>query len=484
MTRLVVGPFNRVEGDLEVQLEISQGSVVDAYVVSSLYRGFEAMLVDKPAADALVYAPRICGICSVSQSVAAARALAAASGLHMADNAQLAVNLVHAVENLADHLTHFYMFFMPDFARAFYRDRPWYEPVRDRFAAIKGTAAAEFLPARAELMRLMGIVAGKWPHTLSLRPGGTTRPLTRAEIARMGAMLVRFRRFFERVILGDSLEAVTALTSREALLDWALARADRADFARFVQISEALNLGKVGRTEIRHMSYGAYPGANGPLFARGSFAAGLGARLDTTRIAEDVSHAWYADTLNGEPVAPTAATTIPDLTRDDAYSWCKAPRLGGEVIEVGALSRQLVNGHPLLRDIAAKAGASVEARIVARIVEAALLVLAMQEWLERIDPAAPFLSDDRIAQNGTGEGLTEAARGSLGHWLNIVDGRLAGYQIVAPTTWNFSPRDRAGTPGPLEQALRGTPVEQGQGGPVTVQHVVRSFDPCMVCTVH
>ncbi|EAV40947.1 HupV protein [Stappia aggregata IAM 12614] len=117
MTRLIVGPFNRVEGDLEVKLDIQDGRVHQAQVVSPLYRGFERILAGKPPLDALVYAPRICGICSVSQSVAAAKSLAAAMGLSMPANGELAVNLIHAAENVADHLTHFYLFFMPDFVR-------------------------------------------------------------------------------------------------------------------------------------------------------------------------------------------------------------------------------------------------------------------------------------------------------------------------------------------------------------------------------
>ena len=80
--------------------------------------------------------------------------------------------------------------------------------------------------------------------------------------------------------------------------------------------------------------------------------------------------------------------------------------------------------------------------------------------------------------------LSEAARGSLGHWVVASKGRIANYQIVAPTTWNFSPRDAAGTPGALEQALVGAGVQPGETTPVAVQHIVRSFDPCMVCTVH
>ncbi|HNN47177.1 MAG TPA: nickel-dependent hydrogenase large subunit, partial [Azospira sp.] len=38
--------------------------------------------------------------------------------------------------------------------------------------------------------------------------------------------------------------------------------------------------------------------------------------------------------------------------------------------------------------------------------------------------------------------------------------------------------------GALEQALAGLPVAAGDPSPLVVQHVVRSFDPCMVCTVH
>lgn len=117
MSRVVVGPFNRVEGDLEVHLEVEDGIVVAADVTVPLYRGFEQILVGRPFEDALVLAPRICGICSVSQSIAAARAISAFSGVVPTDNGHRATALAHAAENVADHLTHFYLFFMPDFVR-------------------------------------------------------------------------------------------------------------------------------------------------------------------------------------------------------------------------------------------------------------------------------------------------------------------------------------------------------------------------------
>ncbi len=127
-------------------------------------------------------------------------------------------------------------------------------------------------------------------------------------------------------------------------------------------------------------------------------------------------------------------------------------------------------------------GGSVHARVVARLLEIARTTIALDGWLRALDPEARFATPDRDPSKGAGIGLVEAARGSLGHWLKIRDGRIENYQIVAPTTWNFSPRDGNDVPGALEQALQDLPVEGPES--VLVQHVVRSFDPCMVCTVH
>ena len=80
-TQLIVGPFNRVEGDLEIRLEIEGDRVAAAYANSPMFRGFERIMLGKGPLDALTITPRICGICSISQSAAAAQALADAAGL-------------------------------------------------------------------------------------------------------------------------------------------------------------------------------------------------------------------------------------------------------------------------------------------------------------------------------------------------------------------------------------------------------------------
>lgn len=470
MTRLVMGPFNRVEGDLEVTLDLADGRVAEARVNAPLYRGFERMLEGRDPRDALVITPRICGICSISQSAAAARALAAAMGLTPAPAGAAMAALIHAAENVADHLTHFHLFFMPDFARPDYAARPWHARAVDRFTALEGSAQRRAVQARAELLHIMGLLAGKWPHTLAIQPGGVTRAPGIREKTRLAATLRAFRRYLEEVLFGAPLEEFAALATVDALMAW-----DRGDVGLFLAIAADLDLDRMGRGSGRYLSYGAYPLDTGPVLARGVWDGSL-RPLDETAIAEDLSHAW----MTGATAHPRQGRTEPDETMSaPAYSWCKAPRLAGLGMEVGALARQVVDGHPLAR---ALAGGGVLARVAGRLLELARTQGVMERLVAGIAPGADFMARGQLPREGEGAGLVEAARGSLGHWLRIEGGRVARYQIIAPTTWNFSPRDAGGMPGPLEAALEGMAVE-GPGA-LAVQHVVRSFDPCMVCTVH
>ncbi len=482
MKRLLVGPFNRVEGDLEVSLDVADGHVRAAYVNSPMYRGFEQILQGKMPADALVFVPRICGICSVAQSAAAAQALAGAMGIKPPANGRLAANLLLAAENLADHFTHFYLFFMPDFARAAYRGRSWFPDAEQRFRAVAGTAAGEALPARAAFMRLMGLLAGKWPHTLALQPGGSSRPLQASEKIRLYRQLREFRRFLEETLFGDRLEAIAALDSVAALDRWIVAREpDASDFRRFLGIAHDLDLARLGRGGERFISYGSFPDEQGRMFPAGVWDGSLKI-LDSGDIREDVSHAWYAQAE--VPQHPAHGATVPLVDKAGAYSWCKAPRWDGCVVETGALARQVVAAQPLVRDLLVAGGANVLSRVVARLIEIARVLPAMEAWAEQLTPGEPYCVAGEMPREAEGEGLVEAARGALGHWLSVRRGRIHSYQIVAPTTWNFSPRDAQGTPGALEQALVGAPVGEGEEAPLAVQHIVRSFDPCMVCTVH
>lgn len=504
MSRLIIGPFNRVEGDLEVRLDIHDDHVENAYVVSPLYRGFEHILAGKDPRDALVYAPRICGICSISQSVAAAKAIGLAQGIVPTHNGKIVANLLSACENIADHLTHFYLFFMPDFAREIYSDEAWYSSIQQRFMAVKGSATKQVLPARAQFLNIMGILAGKWPHTLSIQPGGSTKAIAMPEILRLKAILNGFQNFLETVVYGDDLQTISQLNSIAELQNWQEERRRiigdyGSDFLSFLHVSDDIGLIKLGRSVDHFMSFGAYEeigtaGANiapSYRFKQGVFNRGGKSKtmpIDLASIGEDVSHAWMIQ--EQENLHPSRGQTKPDTNMDPnnsddkSYTWCKAPRLDGAPIEVGALARQVVDGHGLARDLVATNGGNVHSRVVTRFVEMAMVTLQMQTWLDEFILGDQFCRVGEMPNQSKGVGLTEAARGALGHWLCVDKGRISNYQIIAPTTWNFSPRDENEIAGPLEQALIGAPIRATETEPVSVQHIVRSFDPCMVCTVH
>lgn len=467
-SRLIVGPFNRVEGDLEVTLDMSAGQVQSARVTAPMYRGFERILAGRPPEDALVVAPRICGICSVSQSVAAARALASVAQVDMPENGRLLTDLMLACENAADHLTHFVLFFMPDFVHPAYAGRPWFAAAQRRFTAMTGEAARSLVPARARFLHLMGLLAGKWPHSLAIQPGGVTKAADSGERIRLLGILADFRHQLEQVLYAGSLEEIAALDSRAALDQWAdKAPLDRGDFRLFLHVARDLRLDRSGRGPARFLSHGSFG-----LFPAGVSVAGKITPLDHARISEDLTRAW----MDGP--------TRPNADKDGAYSWCKAPRLDGLSFETGALARAMVAADPLAGDLCGPDGGSVEARVVMRLVELAKLVIAMENWARRIRPGEAICVESPLPLHGHGLGLVEAARGSLSHRLDVDGGRIRDYAIIAPTTWNFSPRDAQGNPGPLEQALQGAPVRDGETTPIAVQHIVRSFDPCMACTVH
>ena len=493
--RLQVGPFNRVEGDLDICLDIDDvatggQAVTSARVNSTLFRGFEQMLVGKPAMDALVYTPRICGICSVAQSLACARALADAGGVVATPNGIRSQNLLLANESLTDLLTHFYLFFMPDMARPVYQQHSWFGTVHKRFQAIKGEAAKQVLPARAQFLHLMGIMAGHWPHTMAIQPGGSSKPIIKQERLRLLAILAEFRRFLETTLFGADLEAINELDSIKALQCWnEQADWQSSDFRTFLHLSEQLEFDRLGRGTGRLMTMGNYPQAEAAEVSE--VAAGLwlpqgGVQaLDLAAIREDVSHSWVEDGQGPEhPSRGQTEVSLASSEKPHAYSWCKAPRLNGQVVETGALARAVVNQRPLMVELMQQQGATVNSRMLARLLELAWTLPRMQQWVKDLQPDEPFCDRSPLAKRGEGVGMIEAARGSLGHWLTLEKGKIKHYQIVAPTTWNFSPRDEQGQPGPLEQALEGTPVQQGEKDPIAVQHVVRSFDPCMVCTVH
>ena len=95
---LDISPVGRVEGDLDVRVEVQDGRVVNAWTQAELFRGFEIILRDKDPQAGLVVTPRACGICGASHLTCAAWALDTAWGTTVPRNAILARNLGQLAE--------------------------------------------------------------------------------------------------------------------------------------------------------------------------------------------------------------------------------------------------------------------------------------------------------------------------------------------------------------------------------------------------
>jgi hydrogenase large subunit len=162
-------------------------------------------------------------------------------------------------------------------------------------------------------------------------------------------------------------------------------------------------------------------------------------------------------------------------------------------LEAGPLSRQVIAGRdnaaahqdhdPLFLDAIRTVGPSVLVRVMSRMHEAAKYYKLARRWLNELELHDKFYTKPIEHAEGRGFGSTEAARGALSDWITIKNGQIENYQVVTPTAWNIGPRDGKNNHGPMETSFIGTPIADPKD-PVELGHVARSFDSCLVCTVH
>lgn len=489
-------PLNRVEGDLEIQLEITDGRVTEAWSVGTMYRGFENLLKDRALMDGLVITPRICGICSTAHLMAAAKALDAIFKVQVPDNGKRIRNVSMMVEQLQNDIRHTFLLFTPDLAKAVYDHLPLYPEAVQRYRMLQGEAVVQTIRETKKLMEIIAILGGQWPHSSFMVPGGVVSVANTNEINQCRSLLANFRRWYEQQILGCSLKRWQAIQSPAELEQW-LQESDahrNSELGFLLRFGRAAGLADIGGGHGNFLSFGGLempvetevvPLADGHTFFPSGFASkGTSHPFDQTQIAEDISFSRFEGYTGGRH--PFDGVTLPKAQEDVGphTSWCKAPRYAGQPAETGALAELIVASNPLFTGILDSEGPSVLTRQIARLIRPTLILPAIDLWLKEISTSiGGFYRDAEPPETGQGFGLTQAHRGALGHWVKIENRKIALYQVITPTAWNASPRDADGIRGPLEQALIGAPVVDADD-PIEVEHVVRSFDPCLVCTVH
>ncbi|MEP7091831.1 MAG: nickel-dependent hydrogenase large subunit, partial [Nocardioidaceae bacterium] len=243
--------------------------------------------------------------------------------------------------------------------------------------------------------------------------------------------------------------------------------------------------------------------------------------FDPTKIKEYVASAWYTYEQGDDVGLPPAeGETSPDYTGpelpwtwvadSDKYSWSKAPRYDGKVVQVGPVARILLayaQGHPRTRTLVDSSLKtlgiklaqlnSTAGRIVARAIEAVVVsemtrdvvfkkfvdnILAGQVDVFNADKWEP----DTWPRKSQGYAFAEVARGNLSHWCSIEDGKVRHYECVVPSTWLAGGRDPDGQLGPYELSLAhgGRHPLRVPDQPLEPLRTIHSFDPCMSCAVH
>lgn len=510
---LDISPVGRVEGDLDVRVDVQDGVVVDAWTSAELFRGFEVILRGKDPQAGLVVTPRACGICGASHLTCAAWALDTAWGTTVPRNAILARNLGQLAESLQSLPRHHYGLFQIDFTNRNYRRSPFYDEAVRRWSPFTGKNYEIGVTISGKPVEIYALLGGQWPHSSYMVPGGVMCAPTLTDITRAWSILEYFRRgWVEPVWLGCSMERYEQIRSHQDFLAWLDESPEHAnsDLGLYWRMGLDVGMDRYGGGHRKFLSWGYLPhedryqkptvaGRNDAVIMRnGIYDFYKDAHAETTHemVRESTVHAWYEE--GAQAVHPfdreTRPTSKNERQYDGKYSWATAVSHSDEGrLECGPLARQVVAGAPQTRDfqhhdplvvdmMRSMGGPSLLLRHFARMHEVVKLYREAERCLRAFRLDEPFYVKPE-ERDGRGWGATEAIRGALCHWIDVAGGKIKNYQIIAPTTWNVGPRDAGKNRGPIEQALLGAPIANPED-PVEVGHVARSFDSCLVCTVH
>ena len=537
MTRSVIDPITRIEGHLRVEMEVDNGIVQDAWVSGGCFRGMELVVQDRTPEDAAQIVERICGVCPVSHAHASSIAGDKAYGITISNNARIVRNLLEGAQFLHSHILWLYNLAALDYVNplnalkanvdeayavalenglalhsdlnqlydklgAFAKNGQlsifsgnWFEA--DKGQAYKLTPELdliltshylEALKMQARASEMAALLGGKMPHVMTSIPGGNMWVPTESKLDDLLAMAIEVRDWVNDTVLPDTLVLAELYP-------------------------EALTFGKgCGR----YIAWGVFEGNGWPygddyieqMKNRYLPMGVLDEKFGVTDVQEDLiqeymGRSWYegSETYTSPYFVTDPAYT--DYNVDDRYTWVKCPTYDGKPMEAGSMSRifaAYVRGVPFIKEnvdavlgiLGAKPGdlsafQSTLGRTAIRQIETMYVADLMVQWVNELAEAIKggdseyFRAPERTT--GEGSGFWEAPRGALYHSEKVVDGKIEGYQIIIPSTWNLAPINADGEHGPLEQALIGIPVEDIEM-PINALRTVHSFDPCTACAVH
>jgi hydrogenase large subunit len=548
--RITVDPVTRIEGHLRIDVEVDGGKVQKAWSSGQMFRGIETILLGRDPRDAWLFTQRFCGVCTTVHAIASVRAVENALDLEIPMNAQYIRNLIVAAHAMHDHIVHFYQLSALDWVdvvSALKADpaktaalaeslSPWPHNNRLELAGVQ-----EKLKSFVDAGQLGIFANGYWGHSaMKLSPEVNLLAVShylqaleyQRKVNQVVAILGAKTPNIQNLAVGGVANAINL--DNEATLNMNklyMVKDILDEMGAFIEQVYFVDVCAIAGMYPEWLGYGA--GVTNYLAVPDFPLDGKGTKFDMPggtifngdlanvreiktfndqyfkeNVTESIAHAWYDGDWTKHPYDED---TVPKYTKfDDSkkYSWVKAPRFQGKVMQVGPLAEVLVAyalGHEPTKRWAGKtlatAGAvakttltpavlhSTLGRHAARMIRTAVISeLALKHWkllADNIGKGDTTIFNQPVFPKGEqrGFGFHEAPRGTLSHWVVIENGKIKNYQAVVPSTWNAGPRDEKNQPGPYEASLVGNPVADAER-PLEVLRTVHSFDPCLACAIH
>lgn len=455
MSRTIkINPVTRISGFMELDVQIENNKVIDAKCSGLLFRGFERILIGRSPFDAIYLTERICGICSTAHGVASTMALENALKVVPNRNDKILRDIMHGWEFIQNHLRHFYLYTLPDFAVT-----PEVQPVYSMEnydlrlpEALNNKLSKDYVEA-VKLSRLaheaLAVLGGKAPHCHGIFVGGVTQRLDSSKLTYLKSLVSQIKDF----IINEMLEDVYII----------------ADYYK--------DYFKIGKGYGNLMSYGVFQDYDkeGLSYVKPEVLLNKEEKnFKAIDITEGTANSWY----NGQLVRYNLfeGKTEPDRNKLNAYSWIKNTRYEGNHMEVGPLARMILSGNY-------ENNVSTMDRIIARVLETKKVIEIIEGLLGQVTFEEVGQKVFEVPDSTRGSGLVDTTRGALGHWITIENKKISQYNIITPSAWNCSPTDENGKKGVIEEALIGTEI-QNPDKPVEIGRIVRSFDPCISCATH
>ena len=171
----------RVEGHGNIVLNATNGKVEKLeWQVPEAPRFFEAMVRGRSYEDIQTIVSRICGICSITHSLASTKAVENAMGIEVSEQADKVRILMHYSEQLQSHVLHVGYLAAPDFFGA-----PSVVPL----VGVAPDAVKTIIGLHRLANEWSDLIAGRTTHPVTLKPGGLTKFPTEKQLRELRGRL-------------------------------------------------------------------------------------------------------------------------------------------------------------------------------------------------------------------------------------------------------------------------------------------------------